>query len=183
MAALDRQEGLAAGALKFLVLTATRIGQVLGATWNEIDLDARMWVIPASRSKGGREHRVPLSDATIAILRDMQAIRRGDYVFPGGREGRPLSQTSLLNLLHASHPALTVHGFRSTFRDYCAEHTNYENHVVEMALAHAIPSAVEAAYRRGDLYTKRVRLMTDWAKFAVAPSAAPGSVVPIGRRK
>jgi integrase len=180
---LDRQEGVAASALKFLVLTAARMGEALGASWHEISFDTRTWTIPAGRMKGGREHRVPLSDAAVAVLRNMQAIRRGDYVFPGGREGKPLSQTSLLNLLHATRSEVTAHGFRSTFRDWAAERTNYENHVVEQALAHAIGNAVEAAYRRGDLFDKRRRLMDDWAEFCATPSAAPSSVVPIGRRK
>jgi integrase len=182
--ALGRQEGIAASALKFLILTATRTGEVLNATWDEIDLDARTWIIPASRMKGGREHRVPLSAAAIAALQDMQAIRRGDYVFEGAREGRPLSQMALLMMLRRMQRSdVTSHGFRSTFRDWAAERTNYENHVVEQALAHAIGNAVEAAYRRGDLLAKRRRLMDDWAKFCATPSVPDSKVLPIGRRK
>jgi len=182
--ALGQQKGIASSALKFLILTAARPGEVLGATWSEIDLDGRIWVVPASRMKGGREHRIPLSDAAIAVLRDMQEIRRGDYVFEGARAGRPLSQMSLLMLLRRMNRGdVTAHGMRSCFRDWAAERTNYENHVVEMALAHAIPNGVEAAYRRGDLFDKRRRLMDDWAKFCATPGASDGKVLPIGGRR
>jgi integrase len=182
MDALRQQGGVAAKALEFLILTATRSGETLGATWNEIDLNARMWTVPGNRMKGGKEHRVPLSDDAVGVLTDMQAIRQGDYVFPSVRG--PLSSMALAALLkRMKRNDITTHGFRSTFRDWCAERTTYENHVVEMALAHAIPSAVEAAYRRGDLFDKRARLMADWAAFCARPSTPDSKVLPIGRRK
>jgi integrase len=181
---LCQQQGIAASALKFLILTGTRTGETLGATWNEIDLDARAWVIPGSRMKGGKEHRVPLSDDAVGVLIHMQAIGHSDYVFPSIRDGRPLSQIALAMLLRRMKLGdITVHGFRSTLKDWASERTNYENHVVEMALAHAIPSAVEAAYRRGDLFEKRARLMSDWAAFCAEPSIAPSTVVSIKARR
>jgi integrase len=184
MDALRQQDGVAARALEFLILTATRSGETRGANWGEIELDARTWTIPANRMKTGKEHRVPLSDAALGVLTAMQAIRHSDsdLVFPG-RQGR-LPDAALFALLRRMNRAdVTAHGFRSSFRDWAAERTNYENHVVEMALAHAIPNAVEAAYRRGDLFEKRVRLMNDWARYCSEPSAVPSAVVPIGRRK
>jgi integrase len=182
--ALRRQEGVAVKALEFLILTAARAGEVLGATWDEVDFATRTWTIPAGRMKGGREHRVPLSNGAIAVLRAMQEVRRGDYVVEGAKQGRPLSQVSLFLLLRRmGHGDVTSHGFRSSFRDWAAERTNYENHVVEQALAHAIGNQVEAAYRRGDLFDKRRRLMDDWAEFCAIPSAPEGKVLPIGRRK
>ncbi len=160
LAALRKQNGIAARALEFLVLTATRTGETLGATWNEVDLGAKLWTIPAGRMKAGKEHRVPLSDAALAVLQQMHDIRHSDYVFPGGRDRRPLSETSLLMLLRRmGHGDITAHGFRSTFRDWAAERTTFAREVAEMALAHAIPDAVEAAYRRGDLFEKRRKLM------------------------
>jgi integrase len=184
MEGLRQVEGIAARALEFTVLTATRTGEALGALWSEVDIDAQIWTIPANRTKADKEHRVPLSDAAIAVLQTMQAVRHSDYVFPGIRDGRPLSQMAMLMLLRRMKRGdLTAHGFRSTFRDWAAECTHVENNVVEMALAHAIPSAVEAAYRRGDLFEKRRRLMDDWAEFCAQPSTMPSTIVPIGRRK
>jgi integrase len=166
LAALRKQNSIAAPALEFLVLTATRTGETLGATWDEIDMGAKLWTIPAGRMKAGKEHRVPLSDAALAVLQQMHEIRHGDYVFPGGREGRPFSETSLLMLLRRmGHGEITAHGFRSTFRDWAAERTTFAREVAEMALAHAIPDAVEATYRRGDLFEKRRKLMDAWAAY------------------
>ena len=122
---LRQQVGLGARALEFLILTATRAGEVLNATWDEFDLDARTWVIPASRMKGGREHRVPLSDAAVAVLKAAQEIRQGDYVFPGAKAARPLSLMSLKTTLERMGQSVTSHGFRSTFRDWAAEQTSY----------------------------------------------------------
>src|SRR5262249_18620838 len=154
LAALRKQNGIAARALEFLVLTATRTGETLGTTWNEVDMEAKLWTIQAGRMKAGKEHRVPLSDAALALLEQMHAIRHNEYVFPGGRDGRPLSETSLLMLLRRmSYGDITAHGFRSTFRDWAAERTTFAREAAEMALAHAIPDAVEAAYRRGDRST------------------------------
>jgi integrase len=183
---LGKQGGIAVNPLRFLILTAARTNEVLGMSWDEVNFAERTWTVPASRTKGGREHVVPLPDAAIAILRDMEEIRRGDYVFEGAKQARPLSPMSLLMLLRRMNRGdITSHGFRSTFRDWAAERTNYENHVVEMALAHAIPSAVEAAYRRGVLLDKRRQLMDEWAEYCATPSAPDTTkvVVPIRRRK
>jgi integrase len=179
LAALRKQNGIAARALEFLVLTATRTGETLGGTWNEVDMGAKLWTIPAGRMKAGKEYRVPLSDAALALLEQMHDIRHSDYVFPGGRDRRPLSETSLLMLLRRmGHGDITAHGFRSTFRDWAAERTSFPREVAEMALAHAIPDAVEAAYRRGDLFDKRRKLMQAWADFCAKPSHR-GEVVAI----
>ena len=161
---------MAARVLEFLVLTAARLGEARGVIWNEIDLAAKMWTVPADRMKAGKEHRVPLSDAAVALLNDMQAIRRGDFVFHGARDGRPVSAVGCLILVRQlTGETVTIHGFRSCFRDWAAETTGYPNHVVEMALAHQIGNAVEAAYRRGDLFEKRRKLMGAWAKYCGAP--------------
>src|SRR5215831_1683903 len=156
MAVLRELPGINARALEFLVLTATRTGETLGAIWDEVDIEARLWTIPAERMKAGKEHRVPLSGATLAVLEQMHAIRHSDYVFPGGRDGRPLSEMALLMLLRRMERGeITAHGFRSTFRDWAAERTTFPREVAEAALAHTIPDAVEAAYRRGDLFETR----------------------------
>ncbi len=177
----QRSDG-AALALQFVVLTAARTGEALGATWDEIDFAEKAWTVPAERMKAGNEHRVPLSPAAIAILKRLQETRTNDFVFAGVKQGRPLSEMALLMLLRRMERAdVTVHGFRSTFRDWAAEHTNYPNHVVEKALAHSIPNAVEAAYRRGDLFDKRRRLMEAWADYCA--NASTGSVTPLRRRE
>jgi integrase len=179
LASLRAQEGTGARALEFAILTAGRTGEILGARWDEIDLDARVWTVPAGRMKGEREHRVPLSPPAVAVLESLTELRTDDYVFPGGRTGKPLSNMAMLVLLRRMKRGdLTVHGFRSTFRDWAADQTAYPNEVVEMALAHAVGNKVEAAYRRGDLFDKRRRLMDDWATYCAAP-AADGKVVPI----
>lgn len=166
MAELRTQEGIAANALEFAILTATRTGETIGATWGEIDLNGRIWAIPAGRMKGKREHRVPLSDAAAAVLEKMKDHPDSEYVFPGARIGRPLSNMALLmTLRRMGRGDLTAHGFRSTFRDWAAEATGYPREVAEMALAHAVGDKVEAAYRRGDLFDKRRRLMDDWARY------------------
>lgn len=155
-------------ALQFLILTAARTGEVIGARWSEIDLSSGTWVIPGDRMKAGREHRVPLSDPAKYVLAKARQICRGsDYVFPGSRIAQPLSDMAMLQLLRKLHPGVTAHGFRSSFRDWAAEETSFPNEVVEMALAHTIENKVEAAYRRGDLFAKRRELMTAWAKFAL----------------
>src|SRR5262249_31335208 len=142
---------------------------------------ARTWTIPADRMKAGREHKVPLSAAAIALLKHMTAIRHSDYVFPGYKYGRPLGHNGVWTVAKRAGGAdITVHGLRSTFRDWAAERTNFPNEVVEMVLAHAIPSAVEAAYRRGDLFEKRRRLMDAWAEFCTNPPAS-GKVLSMRR--
>ncbi len=179
MAELRQQEGVAARALEFAILTAARTGEVIGARWDEINYEERLWAIPAGRMKGGREHRVPLSDAALVIVEMMAAIRSGDFVFPGGKAKRPLSNMAFLMLLRRiGRSDLTTHGFRSSFRDWAAERTTFPAEVAEMALAHAVSDKVEAAYRRGDLFQKRRQLADAWAKFSAAPALA-GRVVPI----
>jgi integrase len=179
MAELRQQEGVAARALEFTILTAARTGEVIGAKWEEINIADRLWIVPAARMKAGKEHRVPLSDAAISILEKMCAIRPSDFVFAGGRRGRPLSGMAMLMLLRRmARGDLTVHGFRSTFRDWAAECTAFPAEVAEMALAHAVSNRVEAAYRRGDMFQKRRQLADAWASFCGSP-AAGGDVVPL----
>jgi integrase len=170
MAALRDEIGIAARALEFTVLTAARTGETLGATWQEIDLDAALWTVPAARMKAGKEHRVPLSPAAVKVLHEMLplrgAVRGPDWVFPGGRAGKSLSNMSMNMLLRRmGQDGLTVHGFRSCFRDWCAEATTHPREVAEQALAHILSNKVEAAYRRGDMLEKRRRLMEEWAVF------------------
>ncbi len=178
---LRGQAGIAARALEYAVLTAARTGEVLGARWVEIDLTARLWTVPASRMKAGREHRVPLSEPVLAVLRAMAKLRTTDssdaLVFPGGRAGKPLSIMAMTMVLRRmKRGEVTVHGFRSSFRDWAAEATDHQSEVAEAALAHTLGDKVEAAYRRGDLFEKRRRLMDDWAKFCAQP-ARIGNVV------
>jgi integrase len=165
MHALRGRDSVAARALEFAVLTASRTGEVIRSKWSEIDLKTKMWAVPGDRMKGGREHRVPLSDPAVALLQRMLKIRQNDYVFPGNRHAT-LSKMAFLTLLgRMGRDDLTAHGFRSTFRDWAAERTNFPNEVVEMALAHAITGKAEAAYRRGDLFEKRRKLMDAWAAY------------------
>ncbi|WP_367160157.1 integrase arm-type DNA-binding domain-containing protein [Kozakia baliensis] len=168
MASLATSDGLAAKAVRFTCLTAARSGEVRAATWDEIDLQAKVWTIPPSRMKAGREHRVPLTDGALAILEAVKPLRdaeHGDLVFPGQKAGKALSDVALSKALHsaASTKEVTIHGLRSTFRDWAAEETHYPREVAEMALAHAIGDKVEAAYRRGDLFEKRREMMEEWA--------------------
>src|SRR3954465_14418358 len=163
MAELRALPGIAARALEFTILTAARTGEARFARSSEVDRRAGFWTIPGERMKGGREHRVPLSDRALAIL--AQLPLDGDAVFPGRSAGGFLNQDAMADVLAKLRPGATVHGFRSTFRDWAAETTGYPNHVVEMALAHAIPNGVEAAYRRGDLFEKRRRLMDEWSAY------------------
>jgi integrase len=179
MPELRERESVAASALEFLILTGARTGEVIGAQWSEINIAERLWIVPGHRMKSGREHRVPLSDAAMAVLEKMVAVRHGDNVFPGSKVGRPISSSALLvTLRRMDREGLTVHGFRSTFRDWCAEQSNFPAEVAEMALAHAVSDKVEAAYRRGDLFEKRRQLAEAWARFC-ATSAPTGQVVPI----
>jgi integrase len=181
MEQLRAQDGIAASALAFAILTAARSGEVRGATWDEIDLAGKTWTVPAERMKAGRAHRVPLSESALAIVNAMDSQRLGSHVFPGAKEARPLSDMALTAVLRRmGRDNVTVHGFRSTFRDWAAECTSYPSHVVEMALAHTIGDKVEAAYRRGDLFEKRGRLMVEWAKFCAKATKA-GDVVPMNR--
>ena len=166
VAKLRKDSSVGARCLEFITLTAARLGEAINAEWDEIDLANRVWVVPSSRMKADREHRVPLSDAALAVLKVMQAIRQSDYVFPGTRQGRPVGENTPVRLAkQAAGSNITVHGLRSTFRDWASERTSFSREVAEMALAHAIPNAVEAAYRRGDLFEKRRKLMEAWAEF------------------
>jgi integrase len=177
MAMLREREGVSARALEFVILTAARTSEAIGARWSEIDLTNRVWTIPLDRMKGGREHRVPLSAAAIRLIEGLP--RHGEFVFPGARSGKPLSNMALLTTLRRmGRGDLTAHGFRSSFRDWAAETTGFPSDVVEMALAHVISSKVEAAYRRGDLFSKRRRLMDAWASHC-ALSTQVGVVVPL----
>jgi integrase len=186
LASLRTREAIAARALEFLILTAARTGEVIGARWNEIDLLDKNWMVPAARMKARREHRVPLSPRALAILNEMQAVRSGDdgnaYVFPGPKPGVPLSNMAFLMLLRRmERDGLTVHGFRATFKTWASERTSFQNEIVEAALAHIIGDKVEQAYRRGDLFDKRRRLMAQWATFATTAPAqqSQGNVTPL----
>ena len=184
IATLRQQDSIAAPCLEFIALTVVREGEAINATWPEIDLEARVWTIPPERMKRDNEHRVPLSAPALAVLKAMQAIRHSDYVFPGARQGRPLNGGTVLDLLkHASGADITVHGLRSSFRDWAAECTNFPREVAEMALAHAIPNAVEAAYRRGDLFEKRRKLMDAWAAYCAKIETDAGKVVALARAR
>ena len=163
---IRRLDAVAGRALEFAILTAARTGEVLGARWDEIDLENKIWTVPASRMKAGREHRVPMSTAALAVVERLKVIRQNDFMFPGERQNKPLSNMSMLMMLRRiGRQDLTVHGFRSTFRDWAAEQTNFPREVAEAALAHVIADRTEAAYRRGDLFEKRRSLMADWAVY------------------
>jgi integrase len=182
LARLREQEGIAARALEFAILTAARTGEVIGACWNEIDLLDKTWTVPAARMKAHREYRVPLSPRALAILDEMQAARNGDaFVFPGRKAGLPLSNMAFLMLLRRmGRDDLTAHGFRATFKTWASERTSVQNQIVEASLAHVIGDKVEQAYRRGDLFEKRRRLMQQWATFcAAAPAQKAQNVTPL----
>ena len=177
---LREQEGIAARALEFLILTAARTGEVIGARWSEIDLLDKTWTVPAGRMKARREHRVPLCARALAILHNVEGLRSGDnpdaFMFPGAKPGKPLSNMVFLMLLRRmGRGDLTAHGFRATFKTWASDRTSFQNEVVEASLAHAIGSKVEEAYRRSDLFNKRRKLMDAWAAYSAAPEA--GKVV------
>lgn len=182
MTQLHDREAVAALALEFAILTAARSGEVIGATWAEVDLAKAVWTIPAGRMKAGKEHRVPLSPRAVEILDAVQPLNKQDTadapIFPGGR-GDKLSGMAMSMLLRRMKIDATVHGFRSGFRDWSAECTGYAHEVCEMALAHVIGNKAEAAYRRGDLFEKRRRLMADWASYCASNGAAEAQVTPI----
>lgn len=181
MVELRQQVGIAPRALEFLILTAARTSEVIGARWDEFNDELKTWVIPAERMKAHREHRVPLSPRALKIIEEMRAIQTSEFVFPGARAGKALSNMAMLMLLKRMHRGdLTTHGFRSTFRDWAAEQTNYAREVAEEALAHTLNNKVEAAYRRGDLFEKRRRLMMEWSKYS-ENLRSTGRVVPIRR--
>ena len=176
IARLRGVSGLSALAMDYLVLTAARSGEALGCRWDEIDLGAKTWAVPPSRMKAGREHRVPLSDRALDILSEVAPLRRrDDFVFPG-RPGRSLSTMALAMTLRRLQPGVTVHGFRSSFRDWCGEETSFPRDLAESALAHAVGDATERAYRRGDALEKRRAMMAAWARHC-EPSEAKANVV------
>ena len=186
---LRNAKGVGAMALEFLVLTAARSGEVRGATWAEIDFEERLWTVPAERMKAGRTHRVPLTDRAIAILEQAALLRRpaaGDdseaLIFPSAKVGQPLSDMTLSAVLRRMGLGqYTVHGFRSSFRDWAGDETNHPREVIEAALAHRSGDKVEQAYRRSDALEKRRALMEEWAQYLARP--AGGNVVPIRQRK
>lgn len=178
MAELRARESMSAFALQFTILTATRTGASIGALWPEFKLDDGLWTIPAERMKSGLEHRVPLSPQAKQLLQRLPRMEGSEVVFWGGRKPH-LSNMAMLELLRGMRPGLTVHGFRSTFRDWAAETTSFPADVVEMALAHTIPNQVEAAYRRGDLLSKRDELMKEWAAYLdLATGSLPTAALP-----
>jgi integrase len=178
---LRATEGVAARCLEFAILTAARAGEALGATWSEIDLQTGVWTVPGARMKAGRQHRVPLSEPALALLHAMLPMRderRGDLVFARER-GLPLGEAAMRNVLHRlGHAGVTVHGMRATFKTWAAEMTVHQREVVEAALAHVVGDATERAYARGDMFTKRARLMTEWSAFCSQPHQ-PAEVVPL----
>jgi len=167
---LRERDAVAALALEFTIMTASRTSETLGASWREIDFDNAIWTIPAQRMKAGREHRVPLSGQVLEILSEVERLGN-EYVFPGTR-GKRLSGMAMSMLLRRMQVDVTVHGFRSSFRDWTAECTGHPHEVAEMALAHSVGNAVERAYRRGDMIEKRRHLMDDWAQFCAGQSHA-----------
>jgi integrase len=169
MAALRHREGTAARALEFLILCASRTGEVLGAQWSEIDLANKVWTVPPGRMKAGVQHRVTLARRAVDLLRSLPRESGNDFVFIGARSGG-LSAVAMMRLLHAmGHGNISVHGFRGTFRTWAAEQTNFAREVAEMALAHKISDKVEATYQRGELLRKRYLLAEAWNKFASSP--------------
>jgi integrase len=169
VADLRSRPATAARALEFVILAACRTGEALGATWDEIDLEAKVWTIPAKRMKAGAEHRVPLAPRTVEILQEMKAIRRGPYVFPGQKKDGAMTGAAFDRLRDRMKVAdITSHGFRSTFRDWCGEATNFPRELAEAALAHTVGDATERAYRRGDALERRRKLMEAWAGFCLS---------------
>jgi integrase len=182
---LRKREAVAALALEFAILTATRSGEVLGAQWTEVDLAAKVWAIPAKRMKAGREHRIPLSQPALAILGKLAEARISEFIFPGQRAARPLSvmalEMVLRRMLRRDARHVTVHGFRSAFRDWSGNETHFPREVAEHALAHVIGDKAEQAYRRSDALEKRRALMDAWAAYC-DPSSADAKVTPLRRK-
>ena len=173
MSSLSEQNGTAALALRFTILTAARTSEVTGATWVEVDLKAKVWTIPGKRMKAAREHRVPLSPAALAVLSNMHTpdAKAEHYLFPGGKTGKGLSNMAMAaTLRRMKRGDLTVHGFRSSFRDWCAEMSAAPREVAEAALAHTLRDKVEAAYQRGDMLDRRAKLMGEWSEFLSQPT-------------
>jgi integrase len=179
MEELRKRPGIAPRALEFLILTGLRSGSVRGARWDEIDFDARMWTVPSNRMKNKLEFRVPLSSAVLALLSTLP--RSGPLIFPGRSVGKPQSDMTLTAVLRRmNREDISVHGFRSTFRDWCSEclTNSFPHEVIEQALAHTLTNKTEAAYRRGDLLAKRATLMQAWSDYCMTVPT-PASVTPI----
>jgi integrase len=182
MKELREKSGSSARALEFCILTAMRTSEVRKAAWQEIDFDEKVWTAPAKHMKMKKEHRVPLSDRAMVILREMYAIRQNDLIFPGDAEDGLLSDMTILTRLRTIRKEATTHGFRSSFKDWAAETTDFPNYVSEMALAHKVADGTEEAYRRGDLFKKRKLLMAAWDRYCTSP-APEGNVVSIVKKK
>jgi integrase len=188
---LAQSDATAARAMEFVIYTLTRTGEAIGAQWNEIDFDAGVWTIPAKRMKGTkgkrRIHRVPLSSAALALLHRLRATTASAYVFPSPRNtearDRPLSNMAMLEMLkRMKRTDITTHGFRSAFRDWCAEQTNYPRELAEAALSHVLKDKTEAAYQRGDYLEKRARLMEAWAEYCQTAPQVSAKVSPIRKQ-
>lgn len=181
VAELRKRDATAGLALEFTILCASRSGEVISATWDEIDRKAKVWTIPGKRMKAGLEHRVPLTERALAVLAAAEKLKVSEYVFPGAGKGKPLSDMAMSNLLkkRMKHEGLTVHGFRSSFRDWAGESTAFPREVAEAALAHVVGDETERAYRRGDALEKRRKLMDAWARFVGTPKAKGNNVTPI----
>ncbi len=178
MVKLSTREGIAARALEFTILTAARTGETIGARWDEIDLKTKTWTIPASRMKAGKEHKSPLSDRAVEILEALP--REAEFVFAGSQASDAISRIAMYRVLRKLRSDIDVHGFRSSFSDWAHESTGHSNHAIELSLAHAVGNAVERAYRRGDLFEKRRKLMDAWAKFATStPMGTADNVTPL----
>lgn len=180
LAELRKREATSAMALELCILTAARSGEILGLRWPEIDFDKKIWTVPADRMKAGREHRVPLSSRAVAILRQLEKLKAGDFVFAGQARNRPLSNMAMEMVLRRMKiEDATVHGFRSSFRDWAGNVSSFPREVVETALAHVIGDKAEQAYRRSDALEKRRKLMEAWAGYC---EKKPGNIVQIGTR-
>jgi integrase len=181
VAKLRNAEAVSARALEFTILTAARSGEVLGARWSEVDLEAKLWTVPAGRMKAGREHRIPLPERAGEILSTLAETKIGDFVFPGAKRGSPLSVMALTMVMRRTGAGnFTVHGFRSAFRDWAGERTNFPREIAEAALAHVVGDETERAYRRGDALEKRRELMSAWAAFC---EGGGSNVVPLRHAK
>jgi integrase len=182
MARLRAVDAIGARALEFTILTAARTVETLGAQWSEIDFAASVWQVPGSRMKAGKEHRVPLTAEALAILGDIPRLHGNPFIFPGVKKGRGLSNLAMLMTLRRIRPGLTVHGFRSSFRDWAGESTGFAREIAEASLAHTIGNAVERSYRRGDFFDKRCRLMASWATYCGRVQAA-AEVIPLNAQR
>jgi integrase len=171
MSELRKRDSVSARALEFTILTAARTTPTIEAKWSEFDLDAKVWTVPAERMKTPRDHRVPLSAPVIQLLQALPREAGDDFVFIGARKGKGLSNMAMLELLRSLRSGVTVHGFRSSFKDWASEATHTPNMVSEAALAHVVGDKTEAAYRRGDLFQKRRKLMTEWARYCQSVGA------------